>query len=67
MLNLVADIPARTRIRANILYQLGYLTQSMIDSSSREQLIALVNAMHLVVHTSCGMKDRKELSNVSNQ
>lgn len=67
MIQLIEDVPARTRIRANILYQLGYLTQSMIDSSSREQLIALVNAMHLVVHSTCGMKDRKELSDVSNQ
>lgn len=60
MLKLIEDIPARTRIRAEILYKLGYLSQSMVDRSSREQLIALVNSMHLIVHTSCGVTHRKE-------
>lgn len=67
MLYLIEDIPARTRIRAEILYKLGYLSQSMVDLSSREQLIALVDAMHLVAHTTYGMIELKETRHVQNQ
>ena len=58
MLYLIEDIPARTRIRAEILYKLGYLSQQMIEMSSREELIALVDAMHFVVNSSCGVKSQ---------
>ena len=64
MLQLIEDIPARTRIRAEILHKFGYLSQSMVDCSSRAQLISLVDAMHLAVHSTCGMKDRKVDNNV---
>lgn len=67
MLQLIDDIPARTRIRAEILYKLGYLSQSMVDSSSRAQLISLVDAMHLVVNSTRGMTNRKVENNVQNQ
>ena len=67
MLQLIDDVPARTRIRAEILHKLGYLSQSMVDSSSRAQLISLVNSMYLVVNSTCGMSDRKVNDNVQNQ
>lgn len=58
MLYLTEDIPARTRIRAEILYNLGYLTQSMIDSLSRDQLISFVNTMRFAVNSEYGVKSR---------
>ena len=61
------DIPARTRTRAEILFALGYLSQSIVDSSTRDQLISLVDAMHLNMHSSYGMSNRKETSHVLNQ
>lgn len=64
MLQLIEDIPARTRIRAEILYKFGYLSRSMIDCSSRAQLISLVDAMYLALHSTCGMTDRKVNNNV---
>lgn len=67
MLQLIEDIPARTHIRAEILHKLGYLSQSMVDSSSRAQLISLVNSMYLVVNSTCGMSNRKVNDNVQNQ
>lgn len=60
MINLSVKIPARTRIRAKILYDLGYLTQSTVDQLSIEQLISLVDTLHLIVNSNCGIKDRKE-------
>ena len=67
MLQLIEDIPARTRIRAEILYKLGYLSQSIVDSSSRAQLISLVDAMHLVVNSTYGISNRKVNNDVQNQ
>lgn len=66
MLQLIEDILARTRIRAEILYKFGYLSRSMVDCSSREQLISLVDAMHLVVNSTCRMTNRKVNNNVQN-
>lgn len=58
MLYLIEDIPARTRTRAKILYDFGYLTQSTVDSLSTEELISLVDTLHLLVHSNYGMTDR---------
>ena len=58
MLYLTEDIPTRTRTRAKILYDFGYLTQSTVDSLSTEELISLVDTLHLRVHSDYGMTDQ---------
>ncbi len=60
MLYLGEDLPARTRIRAEILYRLGHMSQSIVNLSSRDQLIAMVDAIYLVVNSDYGMTNRKE-------